>query len=983
MGEGQTNDLDWLAGGGAMAETIRAIDWSKNALGPLESWPQSLRTTVSLCLGSKFPIAIAWGPSFIQIYNDGYRPICGALHPRSMGQDFRECWEAPWPVIGAAFAAAVRGEASYLENQRMFAERNGFLEETFFTFSFSPIRDETGGVVGLFHPVTETTSSMLGERRIRALRDIGAGKATSIREAAAVALRALAEHALDLPYALLYFVHDGEARLVASSGIPRDHVAAPSSLPVGEPGIWPFAEAFGAGASIEVDTSDARFALAGIGPYREPPTRAMVFPIVLPGTSAPSALLVAGGSARLPFDEAYRDFFELLAAALATTLGNARAYEEERRRSEALAELDRAKTAFFSNVSHELRTPLTLILAPLEDMLAGRRGELDPAVASDAQIMHRSASRLLKLVNTLLDFSRVEADRAAVLFAPLDLSAATRDLASEFRSTIERAGLALVVECPPLGEPVFVDPEMWEKIVLNLLSNAYKYTLAGSVSVRTRLDGPDVVLSVEDTGAGIDPKDLSTVFERFRRVEGARGRSHEGTGIGLALVRELVRIHGGEVTVTSTVGRGSSFVVRIPRGRAHLDPALVRAEAASVRTRGRGFVDEAAGWSSSSPSAPCEPTLARSEAPRRRVVLADDNADMRDYVRRLLDAHYDVVAVEDGAAALAAIRASRPDLVLSDVMMPIMDGIALVKAIRADASLRGLPVVLLSARAGEEARVDGLEHGADDYLLKPFSARELLARIQSQLELLDTRREVIRHELLANELLQAVRMRDEFLSVASHELRTPLTTLALQSEALLGDCADETVAVDATKVHRRARVLVRQTQRLQALVDSLLELSRLAAGRMRLAVTDCDLAEIVHGVVERVDSASRARITLTIEGKTTGRWDRVRVEQVITNVLSNAIKFGRDEPVEVQVLGAGPQVAVTVRDHGIGIAQEDQQRIFQQFERGVSERVYGGLGLGLWIARALMDAMRGSIVVDSALGSGAAFVLTFPCEAPS
>lgn len=237
------NDRDWLAGGGEMAETIRATDWSRTALGPLETWPQSLRTTVSLCLGSKFPIAIAWGPSFIQIYNDGYRPVCGDLHPRSMGQDFRECWEAPWPVIGAAFEAAVRGEASYLENQRMFAERNGFVEETFFTFSFSPIRDESGGVVGLFHPVTETTPRMLGERRVRALRDIGAGKATTIREASAFALRTLAEYALDLPYALLYFVDDGVARLEGAVGLPAGHAAAPTVLRVDDPdGIWPFAQ---------------------------------------------------------------------------------------------------------------------------------------------------------------------------------------------------------------------------------------------------------------------------------------------------------------------------------------------------------------------------------------------------------------------------------------------------------------------------------------------------------------------------------------------------------------------------------------------------------------------------------------------------------------------------------------------------------------------------------------------------------------------
>src|SRR5882762_6871600 len=190
-----TRAEDWLTAGGEMGKCIQAMDWSKTPLGPIDAWPQSLRTTVSLCLASNFPISLAWGPQHIQIYNDGYWPICGGKHPQSVGQDFSECWASAWPVIGAAFERALAGETSYLENQRMFLDRNGYLEETFFTFSFSPIRDETGGVGGLFHPVTETTAKMLAERRTWALRDLTArmGKAHTCEDAFALSAQVLGE----------------------------------------------------------------------------------------------------------------------------------------------------------------------------------------------------------------------------------------------------------------------------------------------------------------------------------------------------------------------------------------------------------------------------------------------------------------------------------------------------------------------------------------------------------------------------------------------------------------------------------------------------------------------------------------------------------------------------------------------------------------------------------------------------------------------
>jgi signal transduction histidine kinase/CheY-like chemotaxis protein len=748
---------DWLAGGGEMGKLIRSMDWSKTPLGAIELWPQSLRTTVSLCLASNFPIALAWGPKHVQIYNDGYWPICGEKHPRSMGQDFTECWAAPWPVIREAFESALAGETSFLENQRMFLDRNGYLEETFFTFSFSPIRDDAG-VAGLFHPVTETTSRMVSERRTRALRDLAAraGKAQSTEEAYTLAASTVSEYQLDLPFVLFYLFDEGakEARLGACAGLPQGGVAtaavdlsAPSQL------TWPLAEVLRTGLAQHLDDLEARFGKLSCGEYPEAVKQALALPITPPGCERPIGVLVAGVSPRLALTETYRSFYELLAGAVTTEVANARAYQEERKRAEALAEIDRAKTAFFSNVSHEFRTPLTLMLGPLEDELAERDNALPAARRERLETAHRNSLRLLKLVNSLLDFSRIEAGRTQASYESTDLAAYTAELASVLRSAVEKAGLNLVVDCPGLPESVYVDREMWEKIVLNLLSNAFKHTFEGSITVRLRWFGEYAELAVADTGVGIPKGELPRLFERFHRVKGAKSRTHEGTGIGLALVQELVSLHGGQVRIESDERKGSTFTVTVKTGTTHIPSDRLGATRAlaSTAARGQPYVEEALHWLPNAAPDPSPSALLNvashanegnaTRSKRRRVLWADDNADMRGYVQRLLADHYDVVAVPDGRAALSAAQEKHPDLVLTDIMMPGLDGFGLLRELRADARTRTIPVILLSARAGEESAVEGLDAGADDYLAKPFSAQELLARVRTHLELSEIRRE--------------------------------------------------------------------------------------------------------------------------------------------------------------------------------------------------------------------------------------------------
>jgi signal transduction histidine kinase/DNA-binding response OmpR family regulator len=768
------------------------MDWTDTPLGPPEGWPQSLRTAVSICLQSRFPILIWWGPHLVKIYNDAYRPILGDKHPRAMGQAGRECWAEIWDIIGPMLASVrERGEATWSEDQMLPLARYGFVEECYFTYSYSPIRDETGGIGGVFCAVSETTGRVIGERRLRMLRDLSRqGEETrTADDACANAARTLADNPGDLPFALLYLIEPdgGHARLAAAASLEASGATAPRRVALHEEAdtdaTWPLRRVLEAGNPKLVSDLVEKFGALPGGPWPEPAEAALIVPIAAPGQAKPTGFLVAGLSPRLELDAGYRGCLDLVAGHIGAAIANARAYEEERRRAEALAEIDRAKTAFFSNVSHELRTPLTLMMGPLEDAIA-EPGELSPRNRERLELAHRSSLRLLKLVNTLLEFSRIEAGRIQAAFEPVALDVLTAELASVFRAATERAGVRLVVDCPPLPEAVHVDRDMWEKIVLNLVSNAFKFTFEGEIEVKLDSVGGAARLCVRDTGVGIPPEAIPRIFERFYRVENTRSRTQEGTGIGLALVQELVRLHGGTIGAESRLGVGTTFTVTIPLGTAHLPPNRAGGpaprERAGFRAMTAAFADEAMGWLPGEPEPaalpgepPANPTEGAPGAPRPRVLLADDNADMRGYLARLLAEHYDVDAVGDGLAALEAARRRAPDLILSDVMMPRLDGFGLIREVRADPALKALPVILLSARAGEESRVDGLQRGADDYLIKPFSARELLARVGAQLGLAQLRREstqaLQRSHAELTERAEALRRFNEF--AVGRELR--------------------------------------------------------------------------------------------------------------------------------------------------------------------------------------------------------------------
>jgi PAS domain S-box-containing protein len=621
------------------------------------------------------------------------------------------------------------------EDQLLPMHRHGYTEECYFNFTFSPIRGENGGVEGIFNAVVETTFRVIGERRERTLREL-AEQLAAVRsedEVLRTAADLLASKREDMPFCLFYrHTETGDAVLVASSGgfdSPHDGRA------------WMIDEArAGAGAEHVEKLAERLGTSVPSHAWPEPVERALMVPI-------PGGFMVAGVSPRRALDEDYEAFIKRTAAHIGSALDNVRAFEVERRRAEALAEIDRAKTSFFSNVSHEFRTPLTLMLGPIEDALAD--ADLSERERDRAEVVHRNGLRLLKLVNSLLDFSRIEAGRAQANIQPIELSSLTAELASNFRSVTEKAGLSLLVDCTPLSRPVPVDQDMWEKIVLNLLSNAFKFTFEGGITISLMEQDSAAVLTVRDTGTGIPQHELPRLFERFHRIEGAQGRSIEGSGIGLALVQELVNFHGGTVSVQSTEGAGTLFTVVIPMGEPDLGAGSAKGGNSSATTavRAEAYVEEAKRWLPDEATAagvgPSPEPLLNANSDRPRLLLADDNADMRDYVRRLLSDSYRVAVVNDGLAALEAIRRERPDLLLTDIMMPRLDGFGLIKAIREDEALRDLPVIALSARAGEEAKVEGLDAGADDYLVKPFSARELVATVQSTLTLASIRRDTM------------------------------------------------------------------------------------------------------------------------------------------------------------------------------------------------------------------------------------------------
>jgi len=984
---------------GEMGKRIRSFDWSATPVGPIEGWPEPLKTAVRICIGSRHPMVVWWGRSDLtQFYNDAYISFLGdGKHPIWLGRSARDCWSEIFHIVGPMLESVfATGEATWSEDFLFVLNRNLPREEGYFTFSYSPIWNYAAEVGGIFCACYETTGRVIGERRLRTLRDLGRTvmHAGTGEEACELTAKTLAGSRADIPFALMYLTNEktAQAHLVATAGIDAGSAAAPGSIDLNETAekaVWPLRQVLQTGAAELAIGLESRFGALSGGPWPESPQSALVLPIAGAGRARPIGFLICGLSPRRIIDTDYRSFCDLIAGHLATAIANARASEEQRRRAEALAELDRAKTQFFSNVSHEFRTPLTLMLGPLETVLANR-----DAVSSQEReqlaTAHRNSLRLLKLVNSLLDFSRIEAGRVKAFYEPVDLASLVADLASNFRSAMEAGGLKLHVDCPPLPQPVYVDREMWEKIVLNLLSNAFKFTLQGEVTVRLESNGDEAILSISDTGVGIPEGELPHIFERFHRVEAAKGRTYEGTGIGLALVQELIKVHGGAVTAASVAGQGSTFTVRVPFGKDHLptDPAAARQEA---RSQVAPYVTEAVSWlagdkglqSGAPAGAPAGKAafaghmIAEPGQQRARVLLADDNADMREYVRRLLDGHMQVIAVSNGQEALDAALDHPPDLVLSDVMMPVLDGFGLLRELRTHTNTATIPVILLSARAGEESRVEGLTAGADDYLVKPFSAQELFTRVTTHIKMARARQEAMAQLRRSEaELRRANEDLTQFAYSAMHDLKEPLRNISIYSQLLLrklGDSGDE-------QTQEYLNNLLHEADRMATLLGDLLAYTQVTAEAGSASWSDTNMA-LAKALVDVQHAIAESRAEVIADELPALAVAEVHLRQLFQNLIGNAIKYrdpAREPRVRVAASRQQSYWKFAVEDNGIGIAPEYHKRIFGLFKRLHPSNRYSGTGIGLALAKRIVELYGGQIWVESQVGSGSVFFFTLP-----
>lgn len=746
-------------GPGATPALLAGLNWSATPLGPVEGWSNRLRQVVRLVLASRMPMAVWWGPDFTVLHNDAYAQLVGSKHPGGLGRPAAESWAEAWNDLGPLANAVMRsGESTFSERLMLLIDRHGYLEETYWTSSFSPIREETDDDArGVLVVASDVTDQVVGARRLETVRQLGTLSAAShgggLEQACKSAIGVLSANRQAVPFATIHTIDEKSrrARLAAAYGIAA---GAPLN-PMPEFDLdtaQPLGTVVESGSKLLVtglrESSTDLLEPGPLGPAV--PEAAMLLPIRERNGRNVVAVVTLGVNPYRAVDDVYLAFFQLVTRQLHVAIGDAQAYEVEVQRADALTELDEDRTRFYQNASHELRTPVTLVLGPLRTVLEDA-ASLPYQHRQRLLSVQRAALRLRKLVDNMFQFSRVQTDELEPTLEPTDLANLTAELASMFRSVAEQAGLGFVIDVSQVTEPIDVDREMWSEIVSNLLSNAIKFTHNGSIGVQLTPAGDRVVLEVRDTGIGIPEEHHEHIFERFKQVVGQSGRSSEGAGIGLALVRALAQALGGDVSVTSEVGRGSCFRVRIP-ARAATDQITLEPPSRLAEWSPDPYLAEVDSWQEHHEAeAPRTPASGR----LGRLLLVEDNVDMRGYLMRLLaDDGWEVEAVADVEMALVA---QPPDIVVSDVMLPGRSGLDLVRLLRAEEKTARLPVILLTARFGADAAAEGLAAGADDYVVKPFDPAELLARVRTHHELAQLREIAVqRAEDRASNLQQAL-----------------------------------------------------------------------------------------------------------------------------------------------------------------------------------------------------------------------------------
>ena len=711
------------------ASLMRQFDWGSSTIGPPDAWPLSLRTIVPIMLSSRFAMRVMWGPELVLLYNDGYRPVLGpSKHPRSLGQPAESFYRELWHVVGPMFQRVLAGESIALDDTLLPLDRLGFLEEAYFTLSYSPLADDAGAIGGVLGVVHETTERVLADRRLRTLRELsGSALAQTVVDAARVAIDALAKNPADIPFALVYLVDaDGtRARLAAGCGVSGR--LAPEVVVLGaaaRPGTWPLEEAARAQAPFTLAPIEAiagpDFECRGAA-YPEPVTRAFVAPLYRAGVAQPSAYLVAGINPRRALDEAYGTFIELLSEQIAVAIGNALADDErtaliarERATREEAEASNRAKDEFLAIVSHELRNPMSAVLGWTRML---RSGELPEEKRERAlETIERNALNQAQLIEDLLDVSRIVSGKLRLEVAPLSFEDVLNAAIESARPALDAKQLRLKCVIDTTAVALLGDAARLQQVVWNLLANATKFTpKTGSIQlVLTRIDSM-LELEVSDSGKGITADVLPYVFERFKQADSSTTRQYGGLGLGLAISKSIVEMHGGTIAARSDgEGKGATFLVRLPV--APLKRSTPR-EMPAAR-----LLNQKARWE-------CPPELAG-----LRVLVVDDDADGREVLETVLvqcGAH--VTSAGSVAEALASFDRERPDVLVSDIGMPDEDGYALIRKIRARGSDAGggVPAASLTAYAGTEDRRRALIAGFNMHVAKPVDPEELLAVVAS------------------------------------------------------------------------------------------------------------------------------------------------------------------------------------------------------------------------------------------------------------